>query len=101
MRRQEPSPIYNKSNQNIFTDKQTIYRDPCGKYLKGDRESAAFVSPGYPDLDKYSPSTNAFNCDIWIEVPEGKVVELKFIDFDLPEQSQDYVTVRSYLTMLW
>ena len=72
---------------------ESVVRNPCGKRLSG-LESGEFVSPGYPDTTKY-PYAVAVVCDIIIEVPRGKVVDLQFIDFDLPGgRWGDYVSVR-------
>ena len=72
----------------------SVVGDGCGRHLNGS-ESGTITSPGYPNVTKY-PYKTAMNCDSWISVLKGKVVELKFTDFDLPEYRWgDFVMVRS------
>ena len=79
----------------LFIQTQDVLRTPCFSSLSNS-ESAVFASLGYPD----ELNDKVGDCDFWIVVPEGKFVELKFQDFQLPEPFHarrdrfDYVAVR-------
>ena len=79
----------------LFIQTQDVLRTPCFSSLSNS-ESAVFASLGYPD----ELNDKVGDCDFWIVVPEGKFVELKFQDFQLPDRpfgaqyGFDYVMVR-------
>ena len=79
----------------LFIPTQDVLRTPCFSSLSNS-ESAVFASLGYPD----ELNDKVGDCDFWIVVPEGKFVELKFQDFQLPDRpfgaqyGFDYVMVR-------